>query len=219
MTVGRLRLTLPEGYWASDVSREHPEATLRVLAATTGGDTGAELVAIAASDPDPVVGAIADHGTLSNANVLTRSDGEATVRFDIARPLVFRAAARAGLPIEPPVVVAEGEATLDVPGGRGRFSEFCRRLDAAGIGYDVESVGRNDRSERTLTDRQRELIDAAIELGYYDTPRRCSLTELAEHVGIAKSTCCETLQRAESRLIKRWLDVEGTSEKATVSPV
>ena len=218
MTVGRLRLTLPEGYWAGDVSREHPEATLRVLAATTGGDTGAELVSIIASDLDPVVGSIADHETLSNADVIARSDREATVRFDIARPLVFRAAARAGLPIEPPVVLAEGEATLDVPGGRGRFSEFCRRLDAADIECDVESVGRGDRSERTLTDRQRELIDTAIDLGYYDTPRRCSLPELAEHVGIAKSTCCETLQRAESRLIKQWLDVEA-SEKVTASPV
>ena len=46
----------------------------------------------------------------------------------------------------------------------------------------------------------------AVDHGYYDTPRACSLTELAEEVGIAKSTCSETLHRAEETMIKQFME-------------
>ncbi len=46
----------------------------------------------------------------------------------------------------------------------------------------------------------------AVEEGYYDTARTCSLTELAGEVGIAKSTCSETLHRAEETVIKQFIE-------------
>lgn len=37
-------------------------------------------------------------------------------------------------------------------------------------------------------------------------PRRCTLTELAEAVDIAKSTCSETLQRVERTIVREFAD-------------
>jgi len=45
-----------------------------------------------------------------------------------------------------------------------------------------------------------------VELGYYDVPRRFTLTEVADHVGIAKSTCSETLQRVERTVVREFVD-------------
>jgi predicted DNA binding protein len=55
-----------------------------------------------------------------------------------------------------------------------------------------------------LTDQQRRLLVTAVEEGYYDTPRECTLTELAEAVDLAKSTASVTLHRAEERVIKEF---------------
>jgi hypothetical protein len=41
--------------------------------------------------------------------------------------------------------------------------------------------------------------------GYYDTPRDCPLTELADELEIAKSTCSGTLHRAEETIVKRFV--------------
>jgi predicted DNA binding protein len=51
----------------------------------------------------------------------------------------------------------------------------------------------------------RYLLRTAVERGYYDTPRRCTLTELAEALDMAKSTCSETLHRAEGKITKQFL--------------
>lgn len=55
--------------------------------------------------------------------------------------------------------------------------------------------------ERRLTDRQREVLEAAFEAGYYDWPRRTSGAELAEELGISQPTLSEHLTTAERKLL------------------
>ncbi len=52
-----------------------------------------------------------------------------------------------------------------------------------------------------LTDRQREIIDTAHEMGYYEVPRQVSTDDIAEAVGVDPSTVTEHLQRAERNLL------------------
>ncbi|MGK2230049.1 MAG: putative DNA binding protein, partial [Methanobacteriota archaeon] len=46
----------------------------------------------------------------------------------------------------------------------------------------------------------------AHELGYYDTPREISLSEVANEMDIAKSTCSEILHRAEGKVVSEFLE-------------
>jgi hypothetical protein len=52
-----------------------------------------------------------------------------------------------------------------------------------------------------LTDRQREVLDAAVRMGYYETPRETTHREVAAELGVAVGTVTEHLQRVESRVI------------------
>lgn len=51
-----------------------------------------------------------------------------------------------------------------------------------------------------LTDRQREVLDAAIDIGYYEMPRRATQRELAERLGLSAGTVSEHLQKVEARV-------------------
>ena len=110
------------------------------------------------------------------------------------------------MPLEFPFDVRDGEATWEVTSPADRLSALGSQLDAVGIDDTVEYVRQRVEDERPLTDRQRRLAVEAVERGYYDTPRECSLTELAESAGIAKSTCSETLHRAEGVVIRRFVE-------------
>lgn len=205
MTLIRLRLTLPEGSWVADVSRTHPETTFRVLGAIPGENTGFALISVVAENLESVLESIRAHEAVNLTNRVQRSEGRATIQIDTGRPLILEAAKRSGLPIEPPFPICDGEARVDVVGSRERISEFSRRLEDANIGCKIAFAGRRYHPDQLLTDTQQELVLTAIERGYYDIPRECTLTELADHAGIAKSTCSETLQRAESRLVRRFI--------------
>ena len=105
-----------------------------------------------------------------------------------------------------PFTLADGEARWEVTAPQKRLSALGQQLEEFGIPFRVERVSQHVETEQLLTQSQLELIQAAVEHGYYDTPRDCSLTDLAEAVGIAKSTCSETLHRAEEKIVKEFVE-------------
>jgi len=54
----------------------------------------------------------------------------------------------------------------------------------------------------SIPDRQRELLNLALEEGYFDIPRRVTLEELAEEMGITKTTASNHLRKAEREVME-----------------
>jgi len=105
-----------------------------------------------------------------------------------------------------PLDIENGVAEVDVTGEHERVAALGKRFDEMGLEYELDRVRQRVDPVRLLTDRQQELLLTAVELGYYDVPRRFTLTEVADHVGIAKSTCSETLQRVERTVVREFVD-------------
>ncbi|TKX87837.1 helix-turn-helix domain-containing protein [Halorubrum sp. SS5] len=231
MSRTELRLDLPTGSWLGDVSRRVPAATLRVAetiavdgsAATDDGPgatdddgleatgeslTAAATVRVGGTDRDRVEAALREHDRVDRASAVERRGDVRTLRVVGRAPAYLPAARAVGLPIAATVEVVDGRATVSVVGERDRVEAFGRRLAADGVTVGVAATG-SDEPDRTLTEAQRELVFEAVKTGYYDTPRRCTLTELAAANDIAKSTCSETLHRAEGRVMRRFVDGEG----------
>lgn len=219
MTHAELTVTLPDGTWIKDVSTGHSEARFRVLAALPGENEGFGLVEITAADPRPVLSDMEDHPAITRVELLQAGEERAMVQFETTQPLLLFSARESRMPIELPVEIVDGTTTLELTASRDHLSELARQFESFGLEYTVEYVSPRSESDRLLTDRQRELLTTAIEMGYYDTPRKSSMTELAEALDIAKSTCSETLHRAEEKVIKRFADQElRDPTPATVEP-
>jgi hypothetical protein len=56
-----------------------------------------------------------------------------------------------------------------------------------------------------LSDRQREAIETALELGYYEIPREADHEAVADAIGCAPSTAAEHLRKGESKLLQTLL--------------
>lgn len=218
LTRVRFRITLTEGSWGANVSRAFPDATLRMRGMITDGDTGFALLGISGTRRETVVDALRAHNGVDEIGVIATGARETTVHVAGDTPRFVSAARRSGLPIEPPVELSDGNAALEIVGDRDRLSLLTAQFAEAEVEFDIGLVGEQaGEPTRILTDTQRTLVTAALDAGYYDTPRTCTLTELAERQGIAKSTCSETLQRAEGRLIKRSADrLPGTNASTAV---
>ncbi len=87
-----------------------------------------------------------------------------------------------------------------------RLSAFTGELTASKIPYQVLSVTQSPEPVELLTERQLELVSEAVEQGYYDSPRGCTLTELAESFDINKSAASGILHRAEGRIVKEFVE-------------
>ncbi|WP_339102535.1 helix-turn-helix domain-containing protein [Haloterrigena salinisoli] len=57
-----------------------------------------------------------------------------------------------------------------------------------------------------LTTRQREILETAHEMGYFDYPKGSNATDVAEELGIARSTFTEHLAAAQTKLLDALLE-------------
>lgn len=206
MVGATLSVTIPEFVWIGEVSRAFPAATFEVFAAVPGDGTGFALVRIYGDDIDGILESMDAHEHIVESTDLERTDVGATVHFETVAPLLLLTSQAAGVPIEHPVVIQDGTAELIVSGAYDRLSGFVEQLDQHGFSFTVEYAGRHDTDDELLTTRQRTVLTTAVELGYYETPRRITLTELADELDVAKSTASECLHRAESAVIAAFVD-------------
>lgn len=102
-------------------------------------------------------------------------------------------------------------ATVEFVGDQQTISETLQAYEEAGVSPELEKLGDyegHDRSFDALTERQREVVEVAYDLGFYDVPRVVSTAEIASELGIDSSTVAEHLQRAERNLLSQQLSKE-----------
>ena len=201
-----LRVTFPEGVWIGSISRAFPDTQFRVLAAIPSEAVGVALVELRGPNPTAVADSMTAIDAVVDLEILESQPRYCLVQFETNLPLLLDAARKSGVPVSLPFTIQEGSARWEVTASRDRLSELGSSLDGLGLSFSIESIYQDVDSENLLTRQQWELISTALELGYYDTPRGCTQYELAEALDMARSTCSETLHRAEGRIISQFVE-------------
>jgi predicted DNA binding protein len=93
-------------------------------------------------------------------------------------------------------------------GGDTDLRTLCGRLDANQVKYDVLEVSHHARRQET-TARQEEILRVALDLGYFEFPKKIRLEELSEKLNITPGTLSEILRRAEKNILSRHFGAEG----------
>jgi hypothetical protein len=115
-----------------------------------------------------------------------------------------------GLPavlIVPPVVFrGDGALELTLVGTAASLRELAAMLDDA-VDYAVTAAGDYHGPGRggSLTDRQREALRAAVDVGYYDVPRTGDVADVAECLDCAESTASELVRKAQSAVVRGYV--------------
>jgi predicted DNA binding protein len=151
-----------------------------------------------------------DDSTVANPSILTEIDGRRLYQVEV----VGKGKSTSIMPI----VVDVGGVHLDLTAtddgwqNRIRFPshdaaervfEFCQEND---LEFTIKKVYEESKypvlNERDLTETQVETLTTAVESGYLDVPRKCSLAELGEKLGISESTASERFRRAVKALVR-----------------
>jgi predicted DNA binding protein len=152
-----------------------------------------------------VVAAIREHPQITSFELLESDPQRLLTKYETPQTDLYAFAASSALTIEFPVAVRDGWYRFDLTGTREELDELRGVLENSPLSYELESLVTSTDRDSLLTDRQRELLDAAVREGYFTVPRDCTLAELAETVGVDKSTASTVLRRAEGRLVKWYL--------------
>lgn len=195
----RIEVRLPEGHWAGDVTRCHPSAILRIeehMPLMKGRGTAK------ASCSEDITITVGEHPGIEEV----RSLGSQQFAVDIIaggggflKPLL-----RVGVIPHTPFEVRDGWVDWTIACAQGKVRDLIAGFDDERIPYRLLST--RGVSSRMLTPRQRLVFDTATQEGFYDVPRRVTLTALATKLDVAKSTLSAQLQRIESTIMHAFAD-------------
>ena len=162
-------------------------------------------------DPGPYAAALDDIETVE-AYGTAPADGDAFYvyvceRLDASARELTDAATRKGLVVMPPVIYHTDRA-IDITVVR-TADVLQQALDEAPpeIEAEIRSIGRYTAGRMdaasALSERQTEAATAAVDLGYYETPREATVADVADQLNCAPGTAAEHLRKAEATLVGR----------------
>ncbi|HEY4672753.1 MAG TPA: helix-turn-helix domain-containing protein [Nitrososphaerales archaeon] len=94
----------------------------------------------------------------------------------------------------------EGLVEWKVLSSGGGLKKLLDNLEKGGVEAEIRSM-IDLKDENALTERQEEILQIALEKGYFDYPKKMDIAELAKLLGISKPTLSEILRRGQKKIL------------------
>lgn len=189
------------------LSTDYPDDDFRMLSAHPTEDGLLVVLEATMTDPTIILDLFekAPETRIPSYKVLHSDEHTVLLQFQLPFiPPPYRALFASGNIPQFPYTIKDGWMVCDLTTSQERLSQFKAELEETGFTFEVVRVTQSVDPTDLLTDRQRQFMSEAIECGYYDSPRECSLTGLADDLGISKSTMSVVLHRAEETIVKEF---------------
>jgi predicted DNA binding protein len=179
----KVKIAADDDNWLAPVSTDFSDAEFTILASQPTDDGVLELVEVTTPDGDAIVRRFDDAPAVDSSEVLHSDEGMVLIQVVVPMPSSYKARRATGNLPRFPIIIRDGWLSGELIGSQERLSAFTTELAAAEIPYEIVSFTRSYDASGLLTERQREFITEAVERGYYDSPRGCTLIELAATLG------------------------------------
>ena len=201
--VVKLRFEIPPGGLYFRVSKNFPEGVVEVMAdhvlpgrrmlveMQLAGPKTSEMIRGLEREPGVVsVSPVPTPGPIKRVRMITRTPPFILVSRDLEVLIRF------------PRFIQDGVFTIEVASRVSQLRKLIQGLRRVYVAVDVVRFGR-DRMRTyppTLTPYQDALLHMALGAGYFDVPRRITLTGLATRMGKSKSSLSRRLAIVEKKL-------------------
>jgi len=89
--------------------------------------------------------------------------------------------------------------------GEDTLKKMSDRLTSKGVDYRIIEISHLS-SKSDLTARQEQIAKIALELGYFEFPKRIGIEELSKKLGISAGNLSEILRRAEKNILSKYFE-------------
>lgn len=198
----------PPADWLIDLSESYPDDVFRVLSSYPGEDACMWIIEVQTENQVQIIEELTEIEELHALREIGTNEEVLLVECRGPEDEGARLMALSGIAPQYPTVLRNGTVTGTLNISHDQLSDLTTIFESEGIEYTVRSLVQSPTSDDLLTARQRQFIEKAITHGYYETPRRCTLTEIASKMEVHKTTASDVLHRAESNIITEFIGAQ-----------
>lgn len=202
MILTGLRIVIKD-FWPCKISKEFPSNSFKIidLHPSKSGDSIGLLETDAGGDS--VLKYLKSQKEVSKAEVLVDEDYK-LISFNFSHGPLGEIIVKTGIHVRPPLFLEKGFIKVNLIGTEKNIQKFIaesKKLENINIEL-LKKTELQYYDKPKLTQKQEFFIQKAVELGFYDVPRKINIEELAKRLKISPSTLAEHLRKAEGKIVK-----------------
>ena len=201
-SLARIRIKFPEQLWISEIFKKYPDVKLDILnflPYDLEKSIGNAIIVIMHYRIDDIAEEIKSHPSVFEYSVIEREENKIQFNVKTKDPYLLYGVIKCGVLINFPVIVRDGSAVWKLISTRKRIDDLLSLFEEKNIEFSLLRIGNSPYSieddKYKLNLDESEVLDKAINLGFFDVPRKISLEELANKLRKSKSALSVMLRK------------------------
>jgi predicted DNA binding protein len=202
----RLEIDIPQEKWLFKFNEKYPELNFNILSKfLIEENVGLTLFQIRGVSIKQFISDFKGHINKASSTILFEGADLVILNLKVVDPWILNTLIKTELLILYPILVKDGKLQIEAITNRFKVDDFLAELERKNIRATIKNIGYDFKSS-LLTQRQYEILKVANSNGYFEIPRKISLTEFANNLNISKSALSETLRRIFKRLSENYIN-------------
>ena len=205
-STSKVIIQFPHKLWLGNISKKYKYANILITAFVPISHNpfiGNSMITIRCDKIEALLSDLEFQPSLLSYSIMERTKDTITLSTRTKDNLLLRSIVKNFILVKLPVKVYEGKAEFVINGSREDIDQFIEDLSQRGMEVQIMNLGKYSDNLKNiwLTTKQYKVYQEARKQGYYDHPRKITLTNLAGSLGMAKSSLSTMLQRIHNVLL------------------
>ncbi len=201
-SLARVKIKFPDKIWISQIFNNYKDLQMEIsyfLPYDIEKSIGNALIEIKHYKIEEIIEEIKHHPSVFEFSLLEKEEHRIKFNVKTKDPYLLYGVIKCGVLVNFPVNVREGFAYWRLIATRERIDELLTLFDERQINYELLRIGNapyeitDDKNKLSL--EESEVLDQAINSGFFEVPRKISLEELANQLGKSKSALSVMLRK------------------------
>jgi len=201
-SLARIKIKFPEQLWISEIFKNFPDVKMEIshfLPYDLERSIGNAVIEIMHYNVDSIIEEISSHPSVFELSVLEKEENKAKFNVKTKDPYLLYAIIKCGVLVNFPVRVVDGFAYWRLISSRDRIDKLLTLFEEKNVNFNLLRIGNSpyelDDNKSKLSLKELKVLDQAINLGFFEVPRKISLEELANRLGKSKSALSVMLRK------------------------
>lgn len=201
-SLARIKIKFPDALWISDIFRKFPDIKMEILnflPYDLEKSIGNSIIEIIYHDVNSLINEIKNHASVFEFSVIEQEDNRIKINVKTKDPYLLYGVIKHGILVDFPVKVRDGNAYWRLISTRDRIDKLLTLFEHKNIAFTLLRIGKApynlDDERARLSLEESNVLNKAIELGFFEVPRNISLESLANELGKSKSALSVMLRK------------------------
>lgn len=202
-TLARIKVKFPENIWIAQMFSNFQDVRMEIehfLPYDLENYIGNAMIEIFHYKTEKIIEMVENHPSVHDFSLLEKEDNRIRINVKTKDPILLYSIIKCGVLVKFPIKVRDGYAYWRLISSRSQLDSFLSLLEKKGVNFELLRVGNSpyeieDGNDSKLSYEELEVLNIAIERGFFEVPRDISLQELADELGKSKSALSVMLRK------------------------